>query len=122
MLFSVLSSAGGGSRCVRDGAAVRPRGAWRRPARKARWLLAKQRQPCTPAPPAGAPQRPALQEVSSIILLGRGGEIEDRPRLLEALQGKVHALAAAVRGPPPPCGPCGRPRKREETESVSWPA
>src|SRR3989454_4228362 len=122
MLFSVLSSAGGGSRCVRDGAAVRPRGAWRRPARKARWLLAKQRQPCTPAPPAGAPQRPALQEVSSFILLEREVEIEYRPRLLEALQGKVHAVADSLRDQTPCCGQCGQPMKRQDTESVSWTA
>ena len=122
MLFSVLSSAGGGPRCVRDGAAVRPRGAWRRPARKARWLLAKQRQPCTPAPPAGAPQRPALQEVSSFILLEREVEIEYRPRLLEALQGKVHAVADSLRDQTPCCGQCGQPMKRQDTESVSWTA
>src|SRR3989442_9223999 len=120
MLFAVLSSGGGGSRCVRDGAAVRPRGAWRRPARKARWLLAKQRQPCTPAPPAGAPQRPALQEVSSFILLEREVEIEYRPRMLEALQGKVHAVAESLRDQTPACSLCGQSMRRHDTETVSW--
>src|SRR2546426_6701635 len=68
------------------------------------------------APPAGAPQRPALQEVSSFILLEREVEIEYRPRLLEALQGKVHAVADSLRDQTPSCGQCGQPMKRQDTE------
>src|ERR1017187_10028926 len=46
-----------------------PGSSWRRPA-GSRWLLAKQRQPRTPAAePVEAPQRPALQEVSQFMLM-----------------------------------------------------
>jgi len=91
--------------------------------RKDRWLLAKQRQPCSPStPPAEAPQRPALQEVSPFIVLEREVEIEYRPRLLEALQGKVKAVADSLRDQTPGCCQCGQPMKRQDTESVSWTA
>jgi hypothetical protein len=56
--------------------------------------LVKQRQPRTPAvQPAEAPQRPALQDVSQFMLLEREVELDHRPRMLEALQGKVNTVA-----------------------------
>lgn len=71
-------------------------------ARGKRWLLAKQRQPHKPAPePAEAPQRPALQEVSQFMLLEREVEIQYRPRMLEALQNKVNAVADSLKGQAP---------------------
>lgn len=54
------------------------------------------------------------------MLLEREVEIEYRPRLLEALQGKVNALADAVCDQVPCCAQCGQPMKRHDTESVSW--
>ena len=52
-----------------------------------RWLLAKQRQPRTPAAqPAEAPPRPALQEVSQFMLLEREVEVQYRARMRQALQ------------------------------------
>jgi hypothetical protein len=59
--------------------------------------LAKQRQPRTPAAaPVEAPQRPALQEISQFLLLEREVELEHRPRMLEALQNKVNAVADSL--------------------------
>jgi hypothetical protein len=86
--------------------------------------LAKQRQLRTPpAEPAAAPQRPTLkQEVSRFILLEREVELEYRPRLLEALQGKVNAVADSVRHQTPTCSQCGKAMTRHDTESVSWTA
>ena len=90
-------------------------------ARGSRWLLAKQRQPRTPAAqPAEAPQRPALQEVSQFMLLERDVEIQHRPLLLEALQNKVNAVADSLRGQTPACSRCGQPMQRHDTETVSW--
>ena len=54
------------------------------------------------------------------MLLEREVEIEYRPRLLEALQGKVHALAAAVCDQVPCGAQCGPSMQRHDTESVSW--
>src|SRR5437879_3892342 len=71
------------------------------------WLLAKQRQPGKPAAePAQAPPRPALQEVSQFMLLEREVEIEYRPRMLEALQNKVDAVADSLQGQVPVCSQC----------------
>lgn len=69
-----------------------------------------------------APNRPALEEVSQFIRLEREVEIEYRPRLLEALQGKVNAVADSVCDHTPSCSQCGQPMKRHDTESVSWTA
>jgi len=69
-----------------------------------------------------APNRPVLEEVSQFIRLEREVEIEYRPRLLEALQGKVNAVADSVRDQTPSCSQCGQPMKRQDTESVSWTA
>jgi hypothetical protein len=88
---------------------------------ESRWQLAKQRQPRTPAAqPAVAPQRPALQEASQFLLLEREVELEHRPRMLEALQGKVNAVADSLRDHTPVCDQCGQPMQRHDTEWVSW--
>lgn len=93
---------------------------WRRPA-GSRWLLAKQRQPRTPvAQPAEAPPRPALQEVSQFMLLEREVELEHRPRMLQALQGKVNAVVDSLRSQTPACSRCSQPMQRHDTETVSW--
>jgi hypothetical protein len=90
---------------------------------ESRQLLAKQRRPRIPAaPPAEIPQRPALHEASRFLLLEREVELEHRPRMLEALQGKVNAVADSLRGQTPVCDQCGRPMQRHDTESVSWTA
>jgi len=83
--------------------------------------LAKQRQPRKPAAePAQAPPRPALQEVSQFMLLEREVEIEYRPRMLEALQNKVDAVAESLQGQTPVCFQCHQTMKRHDTETVSW--
>ena len=83
--------------------------------------MAKQHQPrIAPARLAAAPPRPALQEVPRFILLEREVEIEYRPRLLEALQGKVNAVADSIGDQAPACGRCGQPMGRHDIESVSW--
>ena len=93
-----------------------------RPA-ESRWLLAKQRQPCTPAAePVEAPQRPALQQVSQFLLLEREVELEHRPGMLQALQNKVNAVAESLRNQTPVCERCAQPMKRHDAESVSWKA
>ena len=85
--------------------------------------MPKQRRGPTPvAQPTAAPNRPMLEEVSQFIRLEREVEIEYRPRLLEALQGKVNAVADSVRDQTPSCSQCGQPMKRQDTESVSWTA
>lgn len=113
---------GTSKRRVRDGVAVALQQAGRSPSRKGWYYLTKQRQPCTPSAPKAAPQRPALQELSQFIRLEREVEIEYRPRLLEALQGKVNALAESISGQRPACSQCGQPMKRHDIESVSWTA
>jgi hypothetical protein len=72
------------------------------------------------AQPAETPQRPALQDVSHFMLLEREVELEHRPRMLEALQNKVNAVAGSLRGQTPACSRCGRTMKRHDTETVSW--
>lgn len=85
--------------------------------------MPKQRRLRTaPVQAAGAPPRPALQEVPRFILLEREVEIEYRPRLLEALQGKVNAVSDSIREQTPSCSRCSQPMKRHDTESVSWTA
>ena len=46
------------------------------------------------------------------MLLEREVEIEYRPRMLEALQNKVSAVADSLQ--------CHLPMKRQDTETVSW--
>jgi hypothetical protein len=85
--------------------------------------LAKQRQPRkSAAQPAEAPQRPALQEVSKFMLLEREVELEHRPRMLEALQTKVNAVADSLQDQTPACSRCSQPMKGHDTEMVSWEA
>ena len=86
-----------------------------------RWLLTKQRQPRTPAAqPAQAPRHPVLQDVSQFLLLEREVEIQYRPRMREALQDKVNAVAGSLRDQTPACCRCGQPMKRHDTETVSF--
>ena len=83
--------------------------------------MAKQRQPRIPAAePAEAPPRPALQEVSSFMVLERNVEIRYRPRMLEALQNEIQAVADSLQGQTPACSQCHQPMKRHDTETVSW--
>ncbi len=92
----------------------------RRPA-GSRWLLAKQRQPRTPgAQPEAAPRHPALQDVSQFMVLEREVEIQFRPRMREALQDKVDAVADSLRDQTPVCSRCNQPMKRHDIETVSW--
>src|ERR1039457_6333882 len=86
-----------------------------------RWLLAKQRQPRTPAAqPAEAPPRPALQEVSQCMLLEREVEVQYRARMRKALQDKVNAAADSPLSQSPTCARCSQPMQRHDTETVSW--
>jgi hypothetical protein len=63
-----------------------------------------------------------LQGASQFLLLERAVELEHRPRMLEALQGRVNAVADSLRDQTPVCDQCGQPMKRHDTESVSWTA
>jgi hypothetical protein len=60
-----------------------------------------------------------LQEVSQFMLLEREVEIQYRPRMLEALQNKVNAVADSLPGQTPACR-CSQLMKRHDTETVSW--
>ena len=72
-------------------------------------LLAKQRQPRTPgAQPEEAPRHPALRDSSQFLLLEREVEMRYRPRMREALQDKVTAVADSLRGQTPVCSRCGQ--------------
>ena len=83
--------------------------------------MAKQRQPRTPgAQPAEPPRHPALQDVSQFMVLEREVEIQFRPRMREALQDKVTAVADSLRDQTPVCSRCNQPMKRHDTETVSW--
>ena len=122
MLVSVLSNqARAERRRASETALLRnPGWSWRRPA-AGRWLLAKQRQPRNSATqPAEVRQRPALRDVSQFMLLEREVEFQYRPRILEALQNKVHAVADSLQGQTPACSQCGQPMKPHDTETVSW--
>jgi len=54
------------------------------------------------------------------MLLEREVELQYRPRMLEALQNKVHAVADSLKGQVPICSQCGQPMKGHDTETVSW--
>lgn len=54
------------------------------------------------------------------MLLEREVELEHRPRMLEALQNKVNAVADSLRSQTPACSRCAQPMKRHDTETVSW--
>ena len=73
------------------------------------------------AEPDTPPARPVLAEgPSRFVLLEREVELEQRPQMLAALQGKVDALAAATCGAVPVCPHCGRPMRCQDTREVSW--
>ena len=78
--------------------------------------MAIQLPPRTPAPP----QHPCLGKVSLFIELEREVEIEFRPRMLEALQNKMNAVADSMRDRTPTCSQCGQPMKPHDTETVHW--
>ena len=67
-----------------------------------------------------APQRPALQEVSQFMLLEREVEIQYRPRMLEALQDKVNAVAETLLSQTPTCAQCSQPMKRQDAGTDQW--
>jgi hypothetical protein len=54
------------------------------------------------------------------MLLEREVELQYRPRMLEALQNKVNAVADSLKGQAPICSQCGQPMKGHATETVSW--
>jgi hypothetical protein len=54
------------------------------------------------------------------MLLEREVEIECRPRMQEALQNKVTAVADSLRSQTPVCSRCSQSMKRHDTETVSW--
>ena len=67
------------------------------------------------------PARPALAAgPPRFLLLEREVEIEYRPQMLAALQGKVDALAVITRGTLPVCPQCGRTMRCQDTREVSW--
>lgn len=67
------------------------------------------------------PARPVLAaEPPRFLLLEREVEIEYRPQMLAALQGKVDAFAAGARGTVPLCPKCGQPMRCQDTRPVSW--
>ena len=71
--------------------------------------------------PAVPPARPVLaDDPPRFLLLEREVEIEFRPRMLAALQGKVDAVAAAVRDTATACPNCGQPMRCHDTRSVTW--
>lgn len=71
--------------------------------------------------PAVPPTRPVLADDALCFLsLERDVEIEFRPQILAALQGKVDAVARAARGTVPSCPHCGQPMRCQDTRAVSW--
>jgi len=60
------------------------------------------------------PGRPALADhASQFVLLERAVEDEYRPRMLDALQEKVNAVAESVQVAAPLCARCGQPMRRQ---------
>lgn len=67
------------------------------------------------------PARPAVAEhLPCFLSLEREVEIEYRPQMLAALQGRVDAVADAARATAPVCRHCGQPMGRQDTRPVSW--
>jgi len=85
--------------------------------------MARQRQPPTPAahvaPPPPTPPRLA-EQLPRLMMLEREVEEEFRPRLLEALQRRVDALAASLSEPVPNCPRCQHPLHYHDASTVSW--
>jgi len=85
--------------------------------------MARQRQPRTPtahvAPPP--PARPHLAEqVPRLMVLEREVEDEFRPRLREALQRRVDALAAGLSEAAVNCPRCQHPLHYHDSPTASW--
>ena len=84
--------------------------------------MGQQRQPRTAplhiAVPAAV--RPELFEKAKFILLEREVELEYRPRMLEALQQKVNAVAEELQQSQPSCLDCGQPMKHHDSRKVTW--
>lgn len=81
--------------------------------------MSHQRSPQTE--PATPPARPVLAEdPPCFLLLEREVELEFRPRMLAALQGKVDAVADTVQATAPSCPRCGQPMHCHDTRQVSW--
>jgi hypothetical protein len=78
-------------------------------------------QPHLPhAEPEIPPARPVLgDDPARCLLLEREVEIEYRPQMLAALQSKVNAFAAPVRGTAPVCAQFGQPMRCQDTRVVS---
>jgi hypothetical protein len=85
--------------------------------------MARQRQPRTPAA-HGAPPPPArprlAEEVPRLMVREREVEDEFQPRLLEALQRRVDALAAGLSETAPNCPRCLHPLHYHDSPTVSW--
>jgi len=70
------------------------------------------------APPA--PARPQLETgASRFMTIEREVEDEFRPRILEAIQSRVDALADSIKAEAPDC-PCGRTMSFHDQRRVSW--
>jgi hypothetical protein len=78
--------------------------------------------PQLPRPePEVPPAQPVLaDDPPRFLSLEREVEIEYRPQMLAALQGKVDAVAASARDTRPTCPQCGQPMRRQDTRDVSW--
>jgi len=77
-------------------------------------------QPPRPEPET-PPVRPVLaDQPSRFLLLEREVEIEYRPQMLAALQGKVNAVAETTQAAMPSCPHCGQPMRCQDTRPVSW--
>jgi hypothetical protein len=71
--------------------------------------------------PATPPARPWLaDQASRFMTLEREVEEEFRPRLLQALQEKVAAVAKQTHASVPSCSPCGCAMKLHDDHTVSW--
>jgi len=81
--------------------------------------MAQRRLPRTE--PVEPPLRPRLaDQPSRFVSLEREVELEYRPRMLEALQSKVDAIAAETRALLPSCPHCGKPLRCHDTRKISW--
>jgi len=78
-------------------------------------------QPRPALEPDTPPARPVLAEdASRFMLLEREVEIEYRPQMLSALQGKVNAVAEEEQRTLPACPSCGQTMRCHDTREVSW--
>src|SRR5260370_18549917 len=83
--------------------------------------MADPRLPCLTPEPARPPAPPVLRDQPSRFMqLEREVEAEYRPQMLDALQGKLNAVAEEAQTTRPRCPQCGRPMRYHDTRSVSW--